>query len=215
MRARTKGLYLAVAIASSGMFAGCASPEELKLSRDFEGQGYRKVALQKSDKVEIYRNGEVETRLIASYLNGGTSSLQAVNEKFVIGLYRTQNAEYDEVELIEAMRMQVSLPNDEKRLSTSDRKLLEAYNKEWGHAVEAKEIRINAKPISIHRLASDAAILQHLFLTNSWTDYFYVEFPHSHGKLLRVVVRTLEDEPQTKVLNFTKNAKYLTTKPRY
>ena len=165
----SKAILLSIAMVL--IFVGCGSKKEKSLGYSLEQRLVLDKNMQKTEKVTIRDVNETKITLTASYLNSIESlsdKHHRVTEKFIIGLYQVGGVS-DE-----------ALINDNQQLTINV-----AYPEPTkGEEFNKKERKERAKgmdklPIIVKRLSQNDPILKNRVLVNSWSSYYYAEFPHS------------------------------------
>jgi len=178
---------------------GCSSKNENEMKKSFHNHIKKHTALQKSEKIKLIQNKEVKIALTATYLNAEKSlndKEEKTKEAFILGLYKS-----DDITAIgfnsneQNLTLNVQYPKTDKIL-TKD----EEHQRRKGY---------DAVPLISKELSYNDPLLSKIPLVNSWTQYYFVEFPYSHRKNFSLVFQNKQLGSQKYQLNFAKNAKYL------
>jgi len=151
------------------LFMGCSSKGEIAMSKSLEQMSSLGKVMQKTEKISINDGNETKVFLTATYLNGQESLVdekKRVREKFVIGLYLADDA--NPVNLINAdqnLTINIPYPESEKEFSREEKK--------------KRSKGLDKLPLLVKKLSLDDPMLKNIPMVNSWSSYFYVEFPHS------------------------------------
>jgi len=197
---KSKLYYSLVYIILVVLFFGCSFKNEKKMQKDFDKHLISQKKLQNSEKIKISENGETKVALTATYLNG-LNSLKDKNgkikEKFIIGLYQSNDVP---ILGLKSNEQNITLHIVEAR---GDRDLSdeEERNRRAGY---------NSLPITAIEINSNSKLLQNIPFINSWSKYYFVEFPHTDNKQFSVIFQNKQFASGRKYsLNFAKNKKYL------
>lgn len=153
---------------------GCGSKKEKSLGYSLEQRLVLDKNMQKTERVVIRDVNETKIALTASYLNSSESledEDNRVTEKFVVGLYQVTGLD------------DTSLINDDQNLTIHI-----AYPEpKKGQHFNKKERKLRAKgmnklPIIVKKLSQNDPLLKNRVMVNSWSSYYYVEYPHSIKK---------------------------------
>ncbi|SFV64953.1 hypothetical protein MNB_SV-6-1445 [hydrothermal vent metagenome] len=200
------------------LFMGCSSKHETKLDRDLEKSIVVDRNIQKTEKITIRDENETKILLTATYLNAESSladDSNRVHEKFIIGIYRVDGIkDMDLISDEQNLTIRIAYPKPTKRDHFS-----------------RKELKKRAKgvvklPVAVKKLSHNDPILRNMSLVNSWSSYYFVEFPHSINKKFTLTYQnktygytikksTDGNSSKEKViytkyrLNFSKKGKYL------
>ena len=154
------------------LFAGCTSKNESRMEKSFVKMQKPGIELQKTEKVKISKDGEVKILLTATYLNGEASledEKEKVREKFIVGLY--QASDVNQSELISGdqnLTINLKYPESDKKFTKAEK-------------IKRKK-GIDRLPLVVKKLAMNDPMLKNIPLVNTWSDYYYVEFPHTKRK---------------------------------
>jgi len=181
------------------LILGCSSKNENEMKKSFHNHIKKHTALQKSEKIKLTQNKEVKIALTATYLNPKESlndKEEKTNEIFIIGLYKSDDTTAVGFNSNEQnLTLNVQYPKTDKVL-TKD----EEHQRRRGY---------DALPLVSKELSYNDPLLSKIPLVNSWTQYYFVEFPYSHRKNFSLVFQNRQFGGQKYQLNFAKNAKYL------
>ena len=154
------------------LFAGCTSKNESQMEKSFAKMQNPGIELQKTEKVKISQDGEVKILLTATYLNGEKSladEKEKVREKFIVGLY--QASDVNQSELIskdQNLTINLQYPESDKKFSKAEK-----IKRRKG---------IDRLPLVVKKLTMNDPMLKNIPMVNTWSDYYYVEFPHTKRK---------------------------------
>jgi len=183
-----------------GLLSSCSFKNEKKMQKSFDKHLISQKKLQKSEKVKISKNGETKIALTATYLNGYkslTDKDETLREKFIVGIYHSSDIDNLGFKSREQnLTLHVQYPKTDRELSRE-----EEIIRRRGY---------DALPIIVIEIASDSSLLQNIPLVNSWSKYYYLEFPHTYDKQFSLVFQNSQIALGQKYnLNFAKNKKYL------
>lgn len=186
-------------------FAGCSIKNEENLSKSLDKSLAFDTNMQKSEKIIIKDLNETKIALSLSYINANESIKDmdsSVNEKFIVGLYRADGI-YSETLLDdkESLSIHIDYPkaNHKERLTQKQ-------------IVQRAKGR-DSLPLVVKRLALSDPLLKNMSMVNSWSSYYYIEFPHSISKTFTITYQNrVYDIPYH--LNFAKNGKYIYSKKK-
>lgn len=197
---KSKLYYLIVYIILIGVFSGCSFKNEKKMQKSFDKHLISQKTLQKSEKINISENGETKIALTATYLNGLNSLKDKdgkIREKFIIGIYQSNDV------------YSIGLNTNEQNLtlhivdSRTDKKLTNDEEK-------IRRAGYDSLPITIVKMESNSRLLQNIPFVNSWTKYYFIEFPHTDHKQFSVIFQNNQfASGEQYSLDFAKNKKYL------
>jgi hypothetical protein len=154
------------------LFTGCSSKNENQMEKSFVKMQNPGIELQKTEKVKISKDGEVKILLTATYLNGEESladKKEKVREKFIVGLYQASDVNQSEL-ISEDQNLTINLQYPE-----SDKKFTKAEK------IKRRK-GIDRLPLLVKKLSMDDPMLKNIPMVNTWSDYYYVEFPHTKRK---------------------------------
>ncbi len=156
------------------LYAGCSSKNEDAMEKSFEKVIDRGTQMQKTEKIKIIQNDEVKVFLLASYLNGEESAAEeddTINEKFVVGLYLIDDGNMTREGLINAdQNLTINIPYPESDKKFTDE---EKMKRKQG---------MDKLPTTVKKLSSGDPLLKNIPMINSWSTYYYVEFPPTPKK---------------------------------
>jgi len=197
---KSKLYYLVVYIILVGVFFGCSFKNEKKMQKSFDKHLISQKKLQKSEKIKISENGETKIALTATYLNGFNSlkdKYGKIKEKFIIGIYQSNDV------------YSIGLNSNEQNLtlhivdSRTDKDLSNEEEK-------IRRAGYDSLPITMVKIESNNKLLQNIPLVNSWSKYYFIEFPHTEHKQFSVIFQNNQFASGKKYsLDFAKNKKYL------
>jgi len=197
---KSKFYYLFIYIILVGVFFGCSFKNEKEMQKSFDKHLISQKKLQKSEKIKISQNGETKIAVTATYLNGLNSLKDKdgkVKEKFIVGIYQSNDAFTN------------GLNNNEQNLT------LHIVDSKTDKELTNEEERVrragyDSLPITIIKIDSNSKLLQNIPLVNSWSKYYFIEFPHTDNKQFSVIFQNSQFALGRKYsLNFAKNKKYL------
>jgi hypothetical protein len=182
------------------VLSNCSFKNEKKMENSFNKHLISQKKLQKSEKIKISQGGETKISLTATYLNGYkslTDKDEKLREKFIVGIYQSNDVQAIGLKSNEQnLTLHVQYPKTENSLS---------YEEE-----RARRAGYDALPISIVEIASNSSLLQNIPLVNSWSKYYYVEFPHTYKVQFSIIFQNKQFGSGRKYnLDFAKNKKYL------
>ena len=150
-------------------YAGCASKNEKKMEKSFEQMTRAGTSLQKTEKIKIVKKNEVKILLTASYLNGEESlndKKEKVREKFIVGLYQAGDSNYTGlINPDQNLTINLQYPKSDKKFTRKER-----LKRKKG---------IDRLPLLVQKLPANDPKLKNIPMVNIWSDYYYVEFPHT------------------------------------
>jgi hypothetical protein len=192
--------HIIVYIILVGLLSNCSFKNEKKMQNSFNKHLISQKKLQKSEKIQISKDGEIKIALTATYLNGYkslTDKDEKLREKFIIGVYKSSDIYtigFKSAE--ENLTLHVQYPKTDKELSRDEEII--------------RRTGYDALPIIVIEIASNSSLLQNIPLVNSWSKYYYVEFPHTYDKQFSLVFQNNQIALGQKYsLIFAKNKKYL------
>jgi len=196
---------LVIYVVLVGILSSCSFKNEKKMQNSFDKHLISQKKLQKSEKIKISVAGETKIALTATYLNGYkslTDKEEELREKFIIGIYQSSDA------------YAIGLRGQEQNLT-----LHLQYPKTDDKLTRDEEIvrrtGYDAIPITMVEIASNSSLLQNIPLVNSWSKYYYIEFPHTYDKQFSLIFQNSQFSLGQKFgLNFAKNKKYLYFTPK-
>jgi len=152
-------------------FVGCSSKHEARLDRDLKKTIVTDRHIQKTEKIAIRDVNETKILLTATYLNAESSledDRNRVNEKFIIGLYRVDGIkDMDLISDEQNLTIHIAYPKPTKRDNFSRKEL------------KKRAKGVDRLPLKVVKLSLDNPLLKNMSLINSWSSYYFVEFPHS------------------------------------
>ena len=150
-------------------FTGCSSKNEKHMDKSFGKVSDFGAGMQKTENIKLSEDSEVKIFLTATYLNGEESVLDEDNkikEKFVVGLY--QSGDVNLTGLINAdqnLTINIKYPKSDKVFTRAEK-------------IERKK-GIDRLPVTVKKLSLGDPLLKNVPLVNTWSSYYYVEFPHT------------------------------------
>ena len=192
--------HLVVYIVLIGILSSCSFKDEKKMQNSFNKHLISQKKLQKSEKIRIFSNGETKIALTATYLNGYeslTDKEEREREKFIIGMYKSSDVYSIGLKGTEQnLTLHVQYPKTDRSLSFEEE--------------VARRAGYDAVPITMVEIASNSTLLQNIPLVNSWSKYYYIEFPHTYDKEFSLIFQNSQFGSDRKYsLDFAKNKKYL------
>ncbi len=179
--------------------SGCSSKNENEMKKSFDGNIARHGTLQKSEKIKLSRDKEVKISVTATYLNAKESlsdKEEQMHEMFIVGVYKSNDTTAIGLSSNEQnLTLHVQYPKTDKILTKDEERI--------------RRKGYDSLPIVSKELSYKDPLLSKIPLVNSWTQYYLVEFPHSHKKKLSLIFQNKQFGSQKYQLNFTKSAKYL------
>jgi len=190
-------------------FAGCSIKNEKNLSKSLDQSLAFDTNMQKTEKIIIKDANETKMSLSLSYLNANESIIEndkSVNEKFIVGLYRADGIYSDTlIDDEESLSIHIDYPKvKHKERLTQEQRAQRAKGRD-------------SLPLVVKRLALSDPLLKNMSMVNSWSSYYYIEFPHSISKTFTITYQTTRygaDEGLQYHLNFAKNGKYIYNKSK-
>jgi len=150
-------------------YAGCASKNEKEMESSFKQVVDQGTRLQKTEKIKIVEDNETKILLTASYLNGEESlndDKEKVREKFIVGLYQSGDSNYTGlINPDQNLTINLQYPESDKKFSRKER-----LKRKKG---------IDTLPLLVQKLSPSDPKLKDIPMVNDWSDYYYVEFPHT------------------------------------
>jgi len=156
------------------LYTGCSSKNENAMEKSFKEVIDLGTQMQKTEKVKIVQKGEVKIFLIASYLNGEESAAEEddkIREKFVISLYQVDDGNITLDSLINAdqnITINIPYPESDKRFTRAEKK--------------KRKKGMDKLPVVVKKLSPGDPLLKNIPMINSWSKYYYVEFPPTPKK---------------------------------
>ena len=153
-------------------YSGCTSKNEIAMEKSLSQMGSYGKEMQKTEKLSITDNGEVKVFLTATYLNGKQSvedEKNQVREKFIIGLYQT--GDINTTGLInkdQNITINVQYPKSDKAFTKAEK-----IKRSKG---------MEKLPTLVKKLTPNDPLLKNIPMVNSWSEYYYVEFPHTQNE---------------------------------
>jgi len=192
--------HLSIYIVLVGILSSCSFKDEKKMQNSFNKHLISQKKLQKSEKIRIFSNGETKIALTATYLNGYqslTDKDEKEREKFIIGVYQSNDVYAIGFKGEEQnLSLHVEYPRTDDKLSREEEL--------------ARRAGYDALPITMVEIASNSSLLQNIPLVNSWSKYYYIEFPHTYNNQFSIIFQNSQFGLDKKYsLNFAKNKKYL------
>jgi len=192
--------HLVVYIVLIGILSSCSFKNEKKMQNSFNKHLISQKKLQKSEKIKISEGGETKIALTATYLNGYkslTDKEEKLREKFIIGIYQSSDVSARGFKGKEQnLTLHLQYPKTDDKL-TRDEEII-------------RRTGYDATPITMVEIASNSSLLQNIPLVNSWSKYYYIEFPHTYDNQFSLIFQNSQFAFGQKFsLNFAKNKKYL------
>jgi hypothetical protein len=189
--------------------SGCSSKYETEMSKAFDKNIVKNKKLLKSEKLTFSQDGETKLALTATYLNG-TQSLaddeEEVKETFIIGIYQSADVNVTGLHSRDQnLTLNIKYPETEEVLTKAE--------------IRKRRKGIDALATTSRELSHSDPLLANIPLVNSWTKYYYVEFPHTTRKKFSLVfqnkqfgeIKSKKRAKSLKKQNDTKKKR----KPRY
>ena len=167
--ARTMMIRYIILLGLMLLSMGCNSKNEIAMTKSLEQMSSIGKVMQKTEKISINDGNETKVFLTATYLNGEESLVDEkdrVREKFIIGLYLADNINPENlINADQNLTINIPYPESDKEFSRKER-----IKRNKG---------LDKLPLLVKKLSPDDPMLKNIPMVNSWSSYYYVEFPHS------------------------------------